>query len=430
MVLLTAAGCITLLPSSQLEQVDYSQVKALFWFATVALVAEAAALNFRLGESQQATSSLAFLPFLSMAILFPTLPVVITIAIVVAISNVFIRQKPIHVILFNVGQASVAIFVGAAAFTAVQSIPGEHSGAYIVGFGLLAASFFTINLAVMAIMVALMKNEPVKDILREMIGPRASNLVYDLLASPIAIVIALLYDAYHVIGVFLIVLPLILIRHSYSTKSQLEAANEDLLGVLVTTIETRDPYTSGHSQRVARLAERIAQDMGLPGKLIKIVERSALLHDIGKIEAEYSPLIAKPHELSAEERTIIQTHAQRGAELLQTLSQVRVDVVSSVRHHHERFDGKGYPDGLSGNAIPIAARVIMVCDAIDAMLSDRPYRQALTLEFVREELVRHSGSQFDPAIVSAVLEGQALDLARSLVSEERPRRGPMRVLAS
>lgn len=430
MVLLTAAGCITLLPFSQLEQVDYSQVQALFWFATVALVAEAAALNFRLGESQQATSSLAFLPFLSMAILFPTLPVVITIAIVVAISNIFIRQKPIHVILFNVGQASLAIFVGAVAYTAVLSILGEHSGAYIVGFGLLAASFFAINLAVMAIMVALMKNEPVRDILREMIGPRASNLVYDLLASPIAIVIALLYDAYHVIGVFLIVLPLILIRHSYSTKSQLEAANEDLLGVLVTTIETRDPYTSGHSQRVARLAERIAQDMGLPGKLIKIVERSALLHDIGKIEAEYSPLIAKPHDLSAEERTIIQTHAQRGAELLQTLSQVRVDIVNSVRHHHERFDGKGYPDGLSGNAIPIAARVIMVCDAIDAMLSDRPYRQALTLEFVREELVRCSGSQFDPAIVSVVLEGQALDLARSLLSEERPRRGPMRVLAS
>jgi len=206
-----------------------------------------------------------------------------------------------------------------------------------------------------------------------------------------------------------LILPLMLIRYSYLSKVQLQQANRDLLRALVKAIETRDPYTSGHSLRVSSLARAIAEDLGLPRKKVEQVETAALLHDIGKIDMVYAPLIRKPGELTPEERAVIQSHATRGAELLRSLSSVDEEVIRAVRHHHERYDGSGYPDGLAGKAIPIAARIIMLSDAIDAMLSNRPYRRALTIEQARLELLRCSGTQFDPDIVEAILKSNTLE---------------------
>src|SRR5690606_22024542 len=133
-------------------------------------------------------------------------------------------------------------------------------------------------------------------------------------------------------------------------------------------------------------------------------EMAALLHDIGKIDAIYAAVIRKPYDLNEEERSLIQTHATKGAELLEQLSSVPREIVGAVRHHHERYDGTGYPSGLRGEEIPLAARIIMICDSVDAMLSDRPYRRALSIAKVRSELVRCAGTQFDPQIVHSVLQ--------------------------
>jgi HD-GYP domain-containing protein (c-di-GMP phosphodiesterase class II) len=147
--------------------------------------------------------------------------------------------------------------------------------------------------------------------------------------------------------------------------------------------------------------------------------KAALLHDIGKIDPIYSDVLAKPFDLSPSERELIQTHAAKGADLLLDLNSVDSEIVATVRHHHERYDGKGYPDGLAGESIPLAARIIMMSDSIDAMLSDRPYRKALSLDRVKNELVRCSGSQFDPKIVRSVLDAGTLDKAVALVEEWR-----------
>src|SRR5207253_2912622 len=105
---------------------------------------------------------------------------------------------------------------------------------------------------------------------------------------------------------------------------------------------------------------------------------------------------SKPYDLTTEERSLIRTHATKGAELLLSLSAFGEDIISAVRHHHERYDGSGYPNGLASADIPIAARIIMVCDSIDAMLSDRPYRPALSVEQANSELRKFAGTQFDP----------------------------------
>jgi len=181
------------------------------------------------------------------------------------------------------------------------------------------------------------------------------------------------------------------------------------LKVLVKAIETRDPYTSGHSLRVSHLARRISEELGLPRGEIDRIERSALLHDIGKIEAVFTGILAKPSSLSDEERSVIQSHPAKGEELLRNLSSFPEDIILAVRHHHEREDGKGYPDGLLAPDIPLGAKIISVCDAVDAMLSDRPYRNALSIAAVMHELRTHSGTQFDERVVRALVDGQLID---------------------
>jgi putative nucleotidyltransferase with HDIG domain len=241
-------------------------------------------------------------------------------------------------------------------------------------------------------------------------------------------VLALLYSYFAVGGLLMIVLPLLIIRHSYATNLKLLQANKDLLTVLVKTIETRDPYTSGHSIRVSILAKAIAEDMDMSAAKVDNIEMTALVHDIGKVDAIYASIIRKEGGLTEAERHIIVTHAAKGAEFLKTLASFSDDLIDGVRHHHERYDGTGYPDGLSGEAIPLAARIIQLCDSIDAMLSDRPYRKALSVEHVRAELLRCAGSQFDPRIVEIILRRNTLERAAALVRPEN--KVPQLVVAS
>ena len=197
---------------------------------------------------------------------------------------------------------------------------------------------------------------------------------------------------------------------------------EDLLRVLVKTLETRDRYTSGHSVRVSVLARSIAEDIGLRPRQVKQVEMAALVHDIGKIEEVYAEIIMKPHALSDVEKLVIRTHATRGSDFLKGLSSFPEDVILGVRHHHERFDGAGYPDGTAGESIPLISRIIMICDSVDAMLSDRPYRKALKVSTVRDELRRCAGAQFDPELVEVMLAKGTMERAVGLMRDAYPTR--------
>jgi putative nucleotidyltransferase with HDIG domain len=386
-------------------------------FIGIAVFAEAMAIDFRPGSGRRAKSSLAFLPFISSILLFEPITAVLLTGCVIAASQFGLRRNDFPRAIFNVSQAILSAGLGALAYSlgASDAASGHiHFG----GFLLLAVTFFATNLSLSTIALALISEAPLRQTATSVIGYRGANLWFDLLASPIAIVPAALYGEYHVAGLLVIVLPLLLIRYSYLSKVKLEEANKDLLKVLIKAIETRDPYTSGHSMRVATLARAIAEDLRLSVRQVQRIETAALLHDIGKIDAIYELVIRKPYDLTTSERELIRTHATKGADLLESLASVEHEVVNAVRHHHERFDGTGYPSGMKAEAIPVAARIIMLCDSIDAMLSDRPYRKALTIEETRKELVRCSGTQFDPEIVAMILQQATLERAVGLV--ERP----------
>jgi putative nucleotidyltransferase with HDIG domain len=387
------------------------------WCVGIGMLAEVAAVDLRAGlPAKPVTSSLAFLPFLSALILFSLSTAIGAIAVVCVFANL-LRRTRLWIALFNIAQAVVAGFVAGSAYHAVMSAfpPDLRYWSYAPGFLSLAFAFFLVNMFLSSIAVTLLRGVPFREILQQLVGSGGGNLLYDLAATPIAAVTAILYNISPQTGIGLILLPLLLIHRSYAAVQIILERNKDLLRALVRAIETRDPYTSGHSVRVQLLAKAIAEDFGLRSSEVHNVETAALLHDIGKIDQEFASVLRKPYNLTAEERELIETHATRGADLLQELKSVPEIVVLSVRHHHERFDGTGYPDGLAGHAIPLPARIIMLCDAIDAMLSDRPYRSALSADEVLEELQRCRGAQFDPALVDVVLRKATISRAVNLI---------------
>lgn len=192
-------------------------------------------------------------------------------------------------------------------------------------------------------------------------------------------------------------------RELRQKHTELRLAYISTVRALAEAIDAKDPYTRGHSERVGIYGTRIARELGCDNRFVERIYLGGLLHDIGKIGVPDS-VIKKPGPLTLEEFEEIQAHPAIGSRILEPVSFLS-DIVSCVRHHHEWFDGseRGYPDRLASDQIPFAARVIFVADTVEAMTSDRPYRKALSLDRVVDEIERFKGSQFDPVPADAFL---------------------------
>ena len=186
------------------------------------------------------------------------------------------------------------------------------------------------------------------------------------------------------------------------SNQKLEQAYLDMIQTLRYTVEAKDPYTRGHSDRVSEYSVLIGEKMGLSEENIKTLRVGGLFHDIGKIGIPDSILL-KTDKLSDDEYSEIKNHPSIGAHILGAAS-IFKNIIPIVKHHHERFDGRGYPSGLKGDEIPFLARIAAVADTFDAMTSKRSYRNALDLQFVKEEIQRCKGTQFDPQIADVFLD--------------------------
>jgi putative nucleotidyltransferase with HDIG domain len=186
---------------------------------------------------------------------------------------------------------------------------------------------------------------------------------------------------------------------------RIQEINIESVRALVEAIELRDPYTIGHSIQVANLATRIAQELELSEREKNLIEFAGLLHDVGKIIVPEA-ILQKSSVLTDEEWQIIKRHVVHSAKIIEPIRNLR-SVQNWILHHHEQWDGSGYPDGISAEKIPLQSRILAVCDAYSAMTGDRPYRKALSDEDARREIVNVAGKQLDPKIVSLFL---SLDL--------------------
>lgn len=194
-----------------------------------------------------------------------------------------------------------------------------------------------------------------------------------------------------------------LVNTLYNVISELSIKSQeqfhDLVNVVLKALREKDLYTQEHSVRVVDYAIKIGEALGLDKEQLKELELAAVLHDIGKIGIP-DRILKKPGRLTKEEYATMQEHSKRGEEMLKGIKDLDI-YKKYVRSHHERYDGYGYPDGLKGEEIPLISRIIFVADTFDAMTSDRPYRKGMSTDIAVDEIIRCSGTQFDPNVVNA-----------------------------
>jgi putative nucleotidyltransferase with HDIG domain len=399
-------GAVTLASGSLLFLPEWQPVDAFpsrFWnalaaFALLGIVSDS--FFFRIPFAKVNTS-VGFIPFLaSVAILGHPWPMLISGATALAVDSL-VRRKPTIRVWFNTAQYMLAVGLGGLVYTKLGGVVSLDEFSFsLVAFVALVVTFFVVNHGSVALAVSF-SSRGVS--IREAWGRISGGaLVTDLLSSTLAILLIFLYVRLQFLGLAVIVFPLFLARQLYQMNLQLQQELEEKLELMVKAMEARDPYTSGHSRRVAEYAVVIGRELRLSAADLDSIKTAALLHDVGKIYEEFAPLLRKEGRLTPEETIVMRSHVVRSAQLVATAERLRGSVEAMIRHHHENFDGSGYPDGLGEEEIPVGARIIMIADTIDAMTSDRPYRKALTLQRALEELKKHAGRQFDPRLVELV----------------------------
>jgi putative nucleotidyltransferase with HDIG domain len=275
----------------------------------------------------------------------------------------------------------------------------------IAPFILSCTVFFFTNTSLIALAVGFLYDEPVVNTWRYNFQWLIPNY-YAL--GVLGIILAQIYASSGPASIILLVVPLLISRQTFMVYMQLRGAYVDTVSILVQALEAKDPYTRGHSERVAQYAEAIARELKLPDNKIETLRYAALLHDIGKIGIARR-ILNKPGRLSDDEFGRIKTHPQIGAEIIGDIDFL-ADAIPAVFYHHEHLNGRGYASGLAGDRIPLLARIMTVADSFDAMTSTRPYRPALSFEEAAVELERCSGSQFDQQIVQAFIKAMGISL--------------------
>ena len=330
-------------------------------------------------------------------------------------------RNPIHQSLFNVGALTLATVSAAAVFSIGWS--DDHAGRLVTALAGLAAGgvYFVVNTGLLSgAMAAEGRNR-----WRAVWNERFSWLLPHYVAfGAVAGAIALAFEAIGLYGLAVFVVPLLLMRKTMaayvghtqrsthklreaaetirSQNASLEQANRLLkerstaaMESLSATVDARDSYTAGHSRRVQRLALAIGRELGLSQAELDLLGHAALFHDIGKL-AIPDGILLKPSTLTTDEWALMQRHSDEGARIIDRLGFLN-DAVPAIRHHHERFDGAGYPEGLGGEEIPLGARIIHVADALDSMLTTRIYGAARPAHEALDELRAGAGAQSCPA---------------------------------
>jgi len=389
-------------------------------FAVLGIACDSSFLPLTRISFARVGTSVAFIPFIASVLLFaPPWPMAIA-GVTGLVAEAAVRRKPLLRVWFNTAQFMLAVGVAGFAYSSLGGYVGfERFEFHFVPFVVLVLLFVVINQGSVSLAISLTSDVPLRETWARIAG---RSLLYDLVSSSLALLLAFLYIKLQIFGLAVLVLPLFFVRHMYHMNLQVERVNRELLELMVKAIEARDPYTSGHSVRVAEYARCVARELGLPPKQVDDVATAALLHDVGKIYEEFAPLLRKEGRLTPEERMLMQAHPGRSAELVGTIAEFRGKVQADIRNHHENYDGTGYPDGLVGEDIPMGARIIMIADTIDAMTTDRPYRKALTLQRALEELGKYAGHQFDPKLVQLVTRSPSIRrlLGPQLASDSAP----------
>lgn len=327
-------------------------------------------------------------------------------------------RRPPSVILFNLGQLVFVTCSGAWVYTLLggRVMWSAHRGYVPLSsfefprmlVPLLATAIVCAlgNMLITSFGVSLLQHLPFERLLVALASFAPTQVALAFVGYLLAQVMAI-----NLLALPLFVFPLLVARQLYQRYTTLREAYADTVRSLVGALEAKDPYTRGHSERVARYAAMIGSAMGLDKRIEERLEYAALLHDLGKLQLP-ATILTKPSSLSLEEFQAVRKHPAVGSDMVTRVPPLK-DLADFVRYHHERYDGNGYPDGVKGEDIPLVARILAVADAYDAMTTTRAYRPAMSQEDAIRELLACSGSQFDPGVVSHFVQagGRKMDEA-------------------
>lgn len=390
-----ALGMVILVMSLPMD-LDRSVLAGFVVFSLLAFASEA----FPVDVGLQSSASVAIAFHVGAIVLFEP-EVAIWVAVIGSGLIDLVDRKPMHKLLFNMSQ--YALCVGGSAIV-YRMIAGEAAIALRIdlielfpALVLMIFAYLILNVTLVSIAVALSMGLSPLDIW--MISYKGSSFQFFAL-GPMGVLVALVYQSQPV-GMILLGLPLVLARVALQNYVQLQSETMQTIETLADVIDKGDPHTFQHSQRVSKYAVQLARRLNLPEVDVQLIGSAARIHDLGKVTIPTN-ILQKTGKLTAEEFEVVKGHPAEGAKLVENLSlyQQGLDL---ILHHHERFDGTGYPSGLKENSIPLGARVICVADAFDAMTSDRPYRKAMSLDNAILELKGGMGTQFDPYVASAFI---------------------------
>jgi putative nucleotidyltransferase with HDIG domain len=392
------AGGLFLAAATWLSPPDARQLAVIAFFVVLGVVADANPVRLPRGAAVSAAFAVQF-------------ACVITEGTMVAVwmgwlsAVILLWGKPWYKIAFNAGESALTCGLSALAFQAAggdflaRSLQPQPIFHYWPALAAAGACYITVNNLAVHTALALEKKTP-------LLGTWLANfrkLILQFCAlAPFGVLIAMVYQVPDVgpTGVALFLMPLFWARYAFKGYMEMRDVHDKTVDALTIALERYDPYTEDHSSRVRAMALALAKTLGYPNHKMEALLLAALLHDIGKFAME--PVLHKKEKLTEADWNLIKQHPEKGHDIVAEI-EVEKNAAQIVLATHERPDGTGYPQRLADREISLAAKIIAVVDAFDAMISKRPYRDPLPLEVALEELVKGSGTQFDPKVVEVAI---------------------------
>ncbi len=314
--------------------------------------------------------------------------------------DLLVRRSPLRSAIGTAGRDAPALWAGAAVYVGMSAVGGPSSGSTT---DLVArACGLLVYWAVNGVLQAL----ELQDLEGVRFLPALGHLtrrtaVHVAVLSAAAVGLGYVESRFGLLVAGLAAITLVEMYYPWKLLGEQAGVLLTSLQMTAQAVDLKDPYTSNHSQRVSQYAVRLARAMGLPEDEVERIRIGGLMHDIGKIGVS-GRIIRKPGKLTPEENALMRQHSTVSADIIEPI-EILKESAAMVRHHHENWDGSGYPDGLKSEEIPLGARIIFVADAFDALVTDRPYRKGATRAEALDVIRRHAGNQFDPTVV-AVME--------------------------
>ncbi len=376
---------------------DSRQMAEVLFLAVLVVCGEAAAVPFPKGKG---TASVATPIIFTITVLYGPAIGMWVAALATLRKRDLAGEVPIRLVLFNRGMLAVCAYV----FSKVYFFISGKFGVLefprgLIAFLVAAASYTLLNAVLAGITLSLQMTVPFVTIWRRNIVWMLPNMFA---LFPMGALMVLVVQQVGPWVLVLFYLPLVVTKVSLEKYIDLLDTYNEIAAALSTAIDARDSYTHGHSVRVSEYSGKVAKELGLGDEEVDLMKYVGLLHDVGKVGMS-DGILKKQGPFTYSEYEEMKKHAEIGADIIKVMKFLGKGELW-VRHHHERWDGSGFPQGFAGEEIPLGARIIACADAFDAMTTDRPYKDKMSYDEAKQELIRCSGTQFDPKVVKAMLK--------------------------